>query len=231
MKSGAAHAWDAVGAPAASRADILAELSERISSMQRRTLGTGAKAPVVPVRSELSSLFPGQGLQPGGAYALASPLLAMMLLSAASQRGDWTAVIGLPDLSAEAVAAAGIDVERLAVIPHPGDQGVRVAATLAEVMAVVVLAGAHPSGGEVERLEARLRRAGSVLLVLGEWPAAVARLFVAEREWYGLEQGHGVLSSCRVTAVSEMPGRPRRRVQFTVSSMSVASGLIEHTDE
>ncbi|TQO24191.1 hypothetical protein FB385_3067 [Paramicrobacterium agarici] len=232
MKTGAARAWDAVDASASSRADVLAELSGRIRSMQRSTLGAGSEAPVVPVASELVGLFPHGGLKPGGVYEVLSPLLATMLLSAATRRGDWVAVVGMPDFSAAAAMAAGVDFERLIVVPHPGDQGMRVSAALADVMSVVVLGDAAAvSAGEAQRLEARLRRTGSVMLRLGEWPGAEDRLAISERRWSGLRAGHGHLAACRITATARGRGGTPRRVSFTLSEMSDPPGVIEHSDE
>ncbi len=232
MNTGAVRAWDAVDASASNRADVLAELNGRIRSMQRNTLGAGAEAPVIPVVSELAGLFPGGGLRPGGVYEVLSPLLVTMLLAEATRRGDWVAVIGMPDFSAVAASSIGVDFERLILVPHPGDQGVRVSATLADVMSVVVLGGAASvASAEAQRLEARLRRTGSVMLRLGSWPGSEDRLSVAERQWGGLRSGHGHLASCRLTATARGRGGAPRRVFFTLSEMSDPPDLIEHSNE
>ncbi|MCW4459733.1 hypothetical protein [Microbacterium sp. MPKO10] len=232
METGAARAWDAVDASASSRAEVLAELNGRIRSMQKATLGAGAEAPVVPVVSELRDLFPGGGLRPGGVYEVLSPLLATMLLAEATRAGDWVAVVGMPDFSAAAAASAGVDIARVVVVPHPGGQGIRVSATLADVMSIVVLGEAADVGaGEAQRLEARLRRTGSVLLRLGEWAGAEDRLAVAERQWSGIRAGHGHLAACQVTATARGRAAAPRRVTFVLSEMSDARDGLEHSNE
>lgn len=232
MGTGAARVFDAVEASGASRAEVLAELNSRITGMQRRTLGTGAAAPVVPVVDALASLFPGGGLKPGSVYAISSSTVALMLMAEASKRGDWTAIVGVPDFSADAAEAVGIRLDRLILVPHPGTQLVRAAAALADVMTVVLVGDAgRVASAEAGRLEARLRRTGSVLLSLGEWPGAEDRLAISARQWHGLGDGHGHLAGCLVTVTADgRSGRPRR-VRLELPGMSEAPVAIEHITE
>ncbi|WP_143034061.1 hypothetical protein [Paramicrobacterium humi] len=232
MGTGTARAFDVVETSGSSRAEVLAELTSRIRGMQRRTLGTGLEAPVVPVVDALAPLFPGAGLRPGAVYAVSSAALALMLMSESSRRGDWVAVVGIPDFSADAAEAAGIRLDRLILVPHPGRQLIRAAAALADVMSLV-LVGSPGSLAPAEgaRLEARLRRTGSILLSLGEWPGSEDQLALSDRQWSGLGSGHGHLAGCIATVTAKGRGGRPRQVRIALPGMSEAPDQIEHITE
>lgn len=169
-----------------------------------RTQGRRLEAPVLPVHPSLAGLLPGGGLRPGSAYALdPSASLVMALMAGPSQSGAWCAAIGMPELGAEAGEQAGVDLERLVLIPAPGPRWLAVVATVAEVMPVVAV---RPPGrakdADVARLGARLRDRGTVLLVQGAWPQAEATLSLSEPSWSGVGSGHGYLSSREVTVTA-----------------------------
>ena len=76
-----------------SRAGEVLRLRREISRMQRRR----SELPLLPLDTAFSSLLPEQGLQTGAAYTVSpSPSLVLALLSAASRRGLWCAVVGMP---------------------------------------------------------------------------------------------------------------------------------------
>ncbi|MGB4135045.1 MAG: hypothetical protein WA971_00665, partial [Microbacterium sp.] len=99
------------------RAGEVLRLRREIGRMQRRR----GEERVLPVPPALASILPGGGLLLGSVYTV-SPSLSLIfaLLSTASARGSWCAAVGLPDLGAEAAAAAGVALERLVLVPSPG---------------------------------------------------------------------------------------------------------------
>ncbi|WP_094770255.1 hypothetical protein [Microbacterium gorillae] len=196
-------------------ADEVQRLRGQIDSMQRRRADTA----VVPVAPELTALFPDGGLRPGSTYAVeSSTSLLLALLSEPSRAGSWCAVLGLPTLGAEAAAGYGVVLDRLALVPDPGDRWVSVAAALAEVVPVIaVRPPARPHDAEVARLSARLRDRGGVLLILGDWAGADVALRLSDAHWSGTEHGAGVLRSRSVEVSARArrsPGARRVRVQL-----------------
>jgi len=191
--------------------DEVRELQARIRAMQSTTLDSRSldTAPTV------AGLLPGGSLKTGVAYTIeGSTSLAMALMAGPSQAGAWCGVVGVPTFGTEAAKAAGIDLERLALAPYPGDQWLPVTAALADVLTVVLVRPPlPPSDGSVARLMARLRERGTTLIVLGQWPGAEARLQVRRSQWGGLGDGHGHLTSRQLTVeVASRAGSPRERM-------------------
>lgn len=198
------------GASYERRVDEVRELQARIRDMQATKLDTRA----LDTAPSVAGLLPGGTLRTGVAYSIeGSTSLAMALMAGPSAAGAWCGVVGVPTFGTEAARAAGIDLERLALVPYPGDQWLPVTAALADVLTVVLVRPPlTPSDAVTSRLMARLRERGSTLIVLGHWPGAEARLEVRRSEWGGLGDGHGHLTSRRLTVeVSSRAGRPRSR--------------------
>jgi hypothetical protein len=157
---------------------------------------TGGDDRVLPVVGPLSGLFPAGGLRRGSTVAVAegagSSSLLLALLAEASAGGAWVGVVGRPRLGLVAAAEAGIRLDRLALVPHPGADLVAVASALLDGLDVVVVAGAADAGvraADRQRLAARARQRGAVLLSLGSWPGADTELTCAEARWSGLGAG------------------------------------------
>lgn len=202
------------GGSAAERVDEVRELQARIRAMQSTKLDTRA----LETSPTVAGLLPGGSLKTGVAYTIhGSTSLAMALMAGPSQAGSWCGVVGVPTFGAEAARASGIDLERLALVPYPGDQWMPVTAALADVLTVVLVRPPlPPSDAVASRLMARLRERGSTLIVLGDWPGSEARLEVRRTEWSGLGTGHGHLRGREMTvAVAAKAGPSRhRRVQL-----------------
>ncbi|GAA3648398.1 hypothetical protein [Microbacterium marinilacus] len=190
-------------------------LRGQITRMQRRS----AQVDAIPVHDALASLFPDGGLRPGSVYSVDGGTgLLLALMAAPSRAGSWCAAIGMPELAAEAAEGYGVDLERFAMVPSPGDRWLAVTAAVAEVFPVVAVRPSHSArDSETARIGAKLRDRGGVLLVQGRWPQAEATLRLHDAAWSGLGQGHGLLAvrEVTVTAVGRRFPVPRSvRVQL-----------------
>lgn len=184
------------------------ELQARIRQMQSTKLDTRR----LPTHPALAPLLDG-GLKEGAAYSVErSATLLMALLAAPSASGVWCAVVGVPEFGVEAAERFGIDLERLVLVPHPGDQWLGVTAAIADVMGIVVTRPPQrTSDTSVSRLAARLRQRGTTLFVLGAWPQTEAMLSLSGSRWHGIGQGHGHLAAreATITVTTRSTARPR----------------------
>lgn len=172
---------------------------------------------VVEVHPALAGLLPDGGLRPGCAYQVSGGALLLALLAEPSAAGAWCAVVGMPEFGTEAARSAGIALERLALVPRPGQRWLSVLAALAEVMGVVAVrppAGVHPA--EAGRLAARLRERGCVLIACGEWPRAEASLALDRGQWFGLGEGHGYLGGREVEVTARTRHGLTRRARLVL---------------
>lgn len=194
---------------------VLDELASRVRAMEGRTPDARCVLPVLPA---LRPLLP-QGLQGGGCYGVTGSLgLAVALLAEASAAGEWSAVVGVPDLGAEAAAALGVDLSRTLLVPDPRGEWFTVVATLVDVLPIVLArTPARLAPREIARLEARVRDQSCVFVVLQDgalrWPRVTASIDVGASEWSGISSGRGTLDARRVhVRVRERSGRSRELV-------------------
>ncbi|MGH9065344.1 MAG: hypothetical protein ACRD0L_15510 [Acidimicrobiales bacterium] len=168
----------------------------------------------VGLAGALAGLFPEGGLQRGSTVVVRAGgggVSLALALAAAASSGGWVAAAGLPSLGLVAAAEMGARLERLALVPAPGERWPVVAAALLDGVDLLLLGVAGGAlgrvrAGDARRLGARARERGAVLMVLeapgpgwGEWPEpGDVRLRVAGGEWNGLGVGHGRLRSRRV---------------------------------
>ena len=172
---------------------------------------------LLPVLPALSGLLPGGGLRRGSVVAVERPgLLCLMLAAGASAAGSWCAVVGMPQLGVLAAVDAGVDVNRLLLVPDPGPRWPQVAAALLEGCELVLLRPpARPSAQVARRLAAHARRGGGALVVVGgvaAFEGANLWLRAACPQWIGIGTGHGRLRGRRVQVVAGGRGsgaRPR----------------------
>lgn len=195
-----------------SRAGEVLRLRREISRMQRRR----SEHALLPLDPALAALLPEEGLQTGTSYTVSpSPSLVLALLSAASQKGLWCAVVGMPTLGVEAAAAFGIDLTRLILVPAPGDRWLAATSALAEVVPLIVVTpGSRARDADVSRLSARLRDRGCTLLVtespgVERWPQTEGTIRLHDPHWHGLGAGWGLLSDCTVTVTARTRHSPR----------------------
>jgi hypothetical protein len=198
------------------------------------TLTTPALPPL-PVPAGLRQLLP-DGLRRGSTVAITSSVsLLFALLGPASAAGAWTAMVGMPAISAEAAVEAGIELERLAIInPLPredrDDAGARTGpnggsgwfgaswttavGALLDAVDVVV---ARPNGvtdGDARRLTARARSKGGILVLFGpqaaSWPAVEIELSATHGRWTGIDRGYGRLRQRQLRVAATGRGRSAR---------------------
>jgi len=221
-------------ADALPRAERIRELQDRIRGMQRTRLADRT----LPTSAALAELLPGGALAAGGSYVVeGSTALALELVREPSRAGSWCAVVGMPDLGVEAAAAAGIDLDRLVLVPHPGEQWFAVVSALVDAVAVVLVsppARARVGEAAAGRLAARLRQREAVLVSMRAWPRAQARLVLAESDWSGIGAGFGHLAARQVTVASSSPawqGRTRSRRLWLPDAAGAVSPVVARAAE
>jgi hypothetical protein len=144
-------------------------------------------------------------LRTGTTYSVTSASLAALLMAGPSVDGAWCAVVGTGELGVEAAAMFGVDLDRVVVVPEPGDAWLEVVAALVDVLGLVVVRPPKnlPAPKDISRLSARLRTRGSILVVWGDWPRCDARVGLTHVEWHGAggvdEGGSGHLKARQAT--------------------------------
>lgn len=203
----------------------LLSVADRVSELQQRVQRMQGSA-VTRTLDSLPALGEVLRLKTGGTYAVDSPSLAMALLAGPSLAGEWSAVVGVPELGWEAAAGFGLALERTIAVPAPGEHWLSVTAGLADVVSVVLLRPTSPvSEAQAERLRSRLRQKDAALVCWGSWPRSDAVLSVTGSAWTGLGQGHGHLQGRQVEVSVRRGGAPVRRTTLwlpgTDSQLSV----------
>ncbi|MEO8094221.1 MAG: hypothetical protein ABI632_04715 [Pseudolysinimonas sp.] len=219
------------------RGDVVRELQARIRRMQRNKLDTRE----LPTNPALVDLLPGGALAAGSAYSVVgSTSLALGMLQGPSAAGAWCAVVGMPDLGVEAAAGLGIDLDRLVLVPHPGDQWLSVVSALVDVVSVLLVRPPLVDGrvritdGAASKLSSRLRQREAVLIGFGDWPGADARLTVTASSWAGLGSGFGHLTGRQVTVsttATRWQGRAKSRRLWLPGPDQTVSAVTTRNEE
>ncbi|MGI8798571.1 MAG: hypothetical protein ACR2GE_04635 [Pseudonocardia sp.] len=181
--------------------DVLRQVESAGAGERRAVTVLGDGDRLLAVAEPLRPLLPAGGLRRGSTVTVrGSTSLLLALLAEASAAGAWSAVIGMPGLGLVAAAEAGVDLARLALVPAPGTEVVGVTAALLDGLDVVAVAGvARLGAAQRQRLAARARSRGSVLLPLGPWPGADVELTCSDAHWSGLvDDGSGRLRAREV---------------------------------
>jgi len=186
-------------------------------------LGAGRSLPVLP---ELAGLLPHGVLRRGSVVAVATgrPVsnggtsLLLALLAQASRAGSWCAVVGLPELGMAAAADLGIALDRFALVPAPGPDWTAAVAALIDGLDVVVVAAMPATVGAAvaDRLAARARQRGCVLVSYGPWTGADVTLRVVRGAWEGLGHGRGRLRRREVVLSARGRGAAARPKEVKV---------------
>ena len=168
----------------------------------------------------LGELLPGGGVQRGATVAVDGVLgagvtsVTLALAAAATATGEWAAIIdAYGTLGARAAEAAGVELERCAVIRRcPADRWSTVVAALLDGVALV--AATVPPRlrvGDARRLVARARERASVLVAVGPWPVeAAVRVYAEGGQWRGVDAGSGRLDIRDLHVRVEGKGAPAR---------------------
>jgi hypothetical protein len=198
---------------------------------------TGAETRLLDVPAPLATLFPEGGIRKGATVAV-GPMaggysVALSIAAGVTASGGWAVAVGLPSLGLVAAAEMGVELRRLALVPHPGEQWAVVAAALVDGFDLLML---RPPGRvrpvDARRLAARVRERGTVLLVVDapDWPeSSDLRLSLSRPRtgWEGLGAGYGCLTGRRMEVVSSgrRVGGRERRVEVWLPAPS--SGRLE----
>lgn len=154
-----------------------------------------AKSRTLPLGEPWNALVPGGGLRRGSSLVVEAPAgfgglsVGLSLLSEASTRGHWSAVVGVDDPGVVAMAELGIDLRRVLFVPRPRDAWAEAAADLLDgVDVVLVRAPGRAAPNVARRLSDRVRERSAVLIALSEprtrWPLAPDLLLsVTQAEW------------------------------------------------
>ncbi len=140
-----------------------------------------AKSRLVPLSEPWASLAPGGGLRRGSTVVVhAQPGLGglsvgLSLLSDASSKGHWAAVVGVDDPGVVAMSDLGVDLRRVLFVPRPRGAWAEAAADLLDgVDLLIVRPPSRAPHGAARKLMDRVRERGIVLIVLTEprapWP-------------------------------------------------------------
>ena len=186
-------------------------------------LATERTLPLDPV---LGALLSSEGLVRGQAVACRGPAARSLAIAASASAvvlGSWIAVLGVDDLGVEAVADAGLPLERLVRV-RPGSDGVRAWADLclAALDGFELLLTSPP--GRVPAplataIRRRLRSRAGCLLVIGD-PRGLevdVELSSATPSWQGIGTGTGRLADRSI----EVRASGRRVHRGGVASVSL----------
>lgn len=206
----------------------LAEVRDLLEKASRTTehlgqpikrAGPTERVPTLPVAPALAGLLPDGGLRKGSTVAVGgSTALLLGLIAEASARGSWSAIVGMPNLGLVAAHEAGVELSRLALIPETGDRLVAVVSALVDGLEIVVICGGHRiTARDRQRLGAKARQSGAVLIAYGgPWPGADLEVHLRDRagQWEGLfGGGHGRLRARHVQVrVTGRGGAHRPRI-------------------
>lgn len=190
----------------------LQDLSTRV----RPAVVAGAR--VLPVPGPIAELVPGGAIRRGATVAVDGPpgsgvtTTALTLAASATAAGEWAAVVDpFGTLGARAAAAAGVDLERCAVVRRvPSDRWSTVVAALLDGVALVV-ASVPPRvrHGDARRLLARARERAAVLVAVGPWPVEAALRLRTEAGTWTCDAS-GLLAARDLRVQAEARGMPVR---------------------
>jgi len=195
----------------------------------------------LPLPVPLRGLLPEGVLRRGATLRVSSSAsLLLAVLGEASRSGAWCAAVGLPTLGVAAAAAAGVDLDRFALVPAPGGTWPTVVAALLDALDVIAVAPRHTApaatGAAGRRLSARARERRAVLLVVDDtrtgtgWEGVDADLSVVGRQWEGVGLGHGYLQARSLDVLASgrrIGGRPRTARLHVAASGAVTSDVVQ----
>ncbi|MFC8921706.1 hypothetical protein [Cellulosimicrobium sp. NPDC057127] len=149
------------------------------AALRRAELRTGVRTvapPVVDIDVEdkprpLGALLD-DGVLPAGAVSVVSGSTSLLLALLAMSQGSaqWVAFVGMPDLGLLAAADAGLDLDRVAVVPRVGAEAATVVAALLDGFSYVAVGpGLALAPSDRRRLLARARERDASLVSTHPW--------------------------------------------------------------
>ena len=188
-------------APAVDRAARARAVLAKVEQHTSARTGVEAADRLLPVLPVVASVLPQGGLRRGSTLAVTgSTSLVLALVAQASREGSWAAVVGLPGVGLLAAAQLGVDLSRLALVPHPGGDAATVLGALVDGVDIVVLGpGLALVDADRRRLMARARERGTVLISAAPWAGAQVVLTAERTRWTGLGAGDGYLRARELT--------------------------------
>jgi len=183
------------------RAALARAVLAKVEQQTRARTGVEPADRLLPVLPVVASVLPQGGLHRGSTLAVTgSTSLVLALVAQASREGSWAAVVGLPGVGLLAAAQLGVDLSRLALVPHPGGDAATVLGALVDGVDIVVLGpGLALVDADRRRLMARARERGTVLISAAPWPGAQVVLTAERTRWTGLGAGDGYLRAHELT--------------------------------
>lgn len=109
----------------------------------------------------------------GGVYRVEPNLPRLVLaIRSALTEDSWLALVGVANLGWEALAQAGIDLDRTVLVTCEPAQAAQVLSTLLEGFSLVVVGDVTVSLSQQQVLAARARKLERILFTTSHWPAA-----------------------------------------------------------
>lgn len=182
-------------------ADALA-LARAVLRSAELKAGVAETAPPIDVDQPnqarpLATLLP-EGRLPRGAMTSVrgSNALLLAVLATDHKPGEWSAIVGAPTLGMLAAAQAGLELERLVLIPDPGPAAADVLAALVDGFDQVVIGpDARLAPSDRRRILARARDRDVALIDPQNPESATLTLDVDHRTWTGTDDGAGYLKT------------------------------------
>lgn len=177
---------------AAGRPALDAVLAERVRPV------TLARDRHMPIHPALGRLLP-EGLQHSITVAVTADAsggattLALLVAAGASAAGGWVAAVGLPDLGLVAADQLGIRLDRMVVVNCDQAKGGQVVAALLDGFPMILVGPDMLSSRDSQRLAARLREQGNVVVIVGpnQTEGTTLRLAVSSRWDHDNDLGPG----------------------------------------
>lgn len=187
-----------------------------------------ARERTLPVSDTFAALFGERGLVRGhtiSSQGQAATSAAFGLVAAAVDAGSWLCVVDLPTIGLDAANELGVPLERIVAVDTGGDpdRWPDVVAAGADGFDLILTRVPEAvRAGPLRRVGERIRRRGSVLVVVGDpGPLACDGVVSSGRpEWSGLGDGWGHLAERRVelwASGRRLHGRHRCRASLSVS--------------